>query len=356
MFLLLLLLLLHSSLGGGGVAPTTTTTPKATTKAPVTTTTTKTVNLCASKTCNDNDPCTVDSCNPTTGQCNYALTSNCCSCHTDCGTPIDACHTPTCSFANHVKRGGGSTCDVTKKGTCSQVAVPGCCLRNIDCKPTDPCMTATCNLATHHCTPPAPVVCPGNSSNACQVPVCQPTQAGFYTCGFFVIPDNQCPGACCGAICDAGFAMTCEDDITLLGCHERNGTAFYPGIECEVAQCPVLTHAHTTTTTHAPPPPPTTTPSPCTATTCPVDDSNGLRCSRAGVCKDGYCHFGGVNGTSCALDLTTCHAKRWSSNGVPCVCPNCMCSSSTSGDYAKTCSSSTTSTTTSTTTGLRAFF
>jgi hypothetical protein len=78
--------------------------------------------------CDDNDPCTDDSCNEP-GGCNFAPIAGCCTTNTDCDDG-NACTQDTCNGQN----------------SCENVAIAGCCNLDNECDDGDSCTKDKCNL------------------------------------------------------------------------------------------------------------------------------------------------------------------------------------------------------------------
>jgi hypothetical protein len=114
--------------------------------------------------CNDNNPCTADSCDPTTG-CVHTPLSGCTGCQGDADcADNNACTTDTCDVGT---------------GTCHNVPIPGCvsCTTAGDCTDADPCTSDTCNAGMcAHAAIPGCVRCttPGqcNDGNQCTTDAC----------------------------------------------------------------------------------------------------------------------------------------------------------------------------------------
>jgi hypothetical protein len=133
---------------------------------------------CTQTNCNDQDPCTVDTCDPWFG-CRHRPLANCCTSLEDCESS-DPCIQGACV-----------------QGVCVQQPVPGCCTAGIQCGSSDGCSLPTCVGAEFGGT------CEQTSAGCCQ-------------------DDSVCPGAplveatCvqgadkCARVAPPG-AQSCED-------------------------------------------------------------------------------------------------------------------------------------------------
>jgi hypothetical protein len=107
--------------------------------------------------CNDNDLCTVDTCNPNTGLCTFTPTAGCCTTAGQCGDG-DACTLDSCNASN--------TCDHTA----------------ITCNDNDPCTTDACN--------------PASGCTAAPIPGCEAC-ADASTCDDDAGPGSECTDTAC---------------------------------------------------------------------------------------------------------------------------------------------------------------
>jgi hypothetical protein len=93
--------------------------------------------------CDDQDPCTADSCAPATG-CVHVAVAGCCRADGECDDG-DACTADVC---------------VPATGRCAHPALPGCCAVDADCDDGEVCTTDTCDATTGDCThAPVPDCC-----------------------------------------------------------------------------------------------------------------------------------------------------------------------------------------------------
>ena len=132
------------------------------------------------KDCDDDDPCTDDACDPETGECVYApaFGPGCCETDGDCDDG-DVCTTDQCV--------PGEGCVFLP------VPTPGCCNIAADCDDGDDCTDDSCheNLCSH-----LPSGGPG-----CCVPDCDGKECGPDGCGF------SC-GQCGVGFCEGGQCLT----------------------------------------------------------------------------------------------------------------------------------------------------
>src|SRR5262245_2362930 len=237
--------------------------------------------------CDDGNPCTIDSCNPTTGCVHTPVTNN---------TPC-----PDASLCN-----GLETCQA---GVCR----PG---KALDCSDGNPCTTDSCNATTgcYHtplvngtscsdnnvcngaevcqagaCIAGTPLNC--DDGNACTTDSCDPVIGCKHvaaTNGTSCSDGNVCNGA---EVCQAGVCTT----GTALNCDDKNA--------CTIEACdPVTGCSHTAIAGCKP----------CTITS----DCNDSNPCTNDVCNAGVCQNTTVpNGTSCA-DGTVCNGAETCQGGV----------------------------------------
>jgi MYXO-CTERM domain-containing protein len=147
---------------------------------------------CSSATdCNDDDPCTMDTCGGT-GQCNHSAVSGCCLTAADCNDN-SVCTTDTCNTAS---------------GACEHTPTPGCCMATADCNDGNACTSDACNLATHQCAArPISRCCMSDaectSPSACLLSACDTSISVCMT---------QPVAGCCALAsdCDDGDACTTD--------------------------------------------------------------------------------------------------------------------------------------------------
>jgi hypothetical protein len=175
--------------------------------------------------CDDNDPCTVDTCKPD-GTCAAPLPINCDdgnACTSDSCNPStgDCVNTPTTGASCNDTNGctTGNACNAT--GQCVGTPITGCCAADADCNDNNACTTNTCNLATNTCSS-TPRNC--NDNDACTADSCLPS-------------DGSCVHA--PVSCDDNDCFTQDSCDSVRGCvHTPNplpsGSYQESCIACEV--------------------------------------------------------------------------------------------------------------------------
>lgn len=162
--------------------------------------------------CDDGNPCTADTCNPTTGLCQSA--------------PLP----------------DGTSCDDQNACTVGGACVSGSCGTPVVCNDGNPCSTDVCNPATGACTF-TPIVC--DDGNPCTTDSCSPATG---QCGFTA----QADGTACndGDLCTSGdvcavlpgqVVPTCQgqpkcadaDPCTADRCDPTTGACSNPPIQCD---------------------------------------------------------------------------------------------------------------------------
>ena len=167
--------------------------------------------LCAADAdCNDGNPCTQDTCNVSTGQCQNGAVPN--------GLPCD----------------DGNPCTVG--GTC----VSGACGAPMSCGDGNPCTQDSCDPAIGGCVHP-PVIC--DDANICTSDIC--TAAGG--CSFTPLVGTRCDdgnrctqGDTCAlepgtgkAICQATPSCLDSDPCTVDTCDPTTGACQNPPLQCD---------------------------------------------------------------------------------------------------------------------------
>ena len=179
--------------------------------------------------CNDNNACTTDTCTQNTGACTYAKINNCgqaCLANSDCNDnnqcTLDTCNTFT-----------GNCINTTLNGC----AVPQCqvATQATDCNDNNVCTFDVCNTFANTCvyqnlqncvaTPACTVNTDCNDGNACTIDVCNPSNQ---SCVYSPIPGCN-PNAVCSSDADCNDNNVCTQDtcntfnkscvhVTLPGC------------------------------------------------------------------------------------------------------------------------------------------
>ena len=247
------------------------------------------------KSCNDDNACTDDSCNPATGQCQTVNNS------------------ANCDDGNACTVG-----DVCSEGTCAGSGNPACCLSNNDCDDGLPCTTDSCNTQTGFCThSPAsgtpcnadndgctagdfcsagncvagdPVDC-SSAADTCNTAACTGTGISSFLCGktpkSVGTPCNDGKFCTTGDACDASGVCIGPDP---LDCSEASGGCIEGACDEANDQC------------SGDPVPDGT---PCNA------DDNG--CTDQDSCVAGDCVQGGL--TDCSVPGDPCTAYSCKSTG-----------------------------------------
>ncbi len=199
-------------------------------------------------TCDDNDLCTVDTCDPLTGECVYTpkdcddsdacttdscdpLTGDCVHTAIDCDDS-DACTTDTCDPATgcvHTPVDCDDN-DACTTDTCDPAT--GCVYTPVDCDDNDACTTDTCDPLTG-CVH-TPVDCDDN--DACTTDTCDPLTGCVHTTvdcsdGVECTVDTCDPATGCvntpdDTLCDDNDACTTDVCDPLLGC-------VYTPVDCD---------------------------------------------------------------------------------------------------------------------------
>jgi uncharacterized repeat protein (TIGR01451 family) len=162
--------------------------------------------------CDDGNPCTADTCNPSTGRCQ--------------STPLP----------------DGTSCDDHNACTTGSACVSGSCGTPVVCNDGNACTTDVCNPATGACTS-APIVC--DDGNSCTTDSCNPATG---QCLFAAEPS----GSSCndGDLCTSGDACvvlpgqavpTCQgqpkcpdaDPCTADRCDPTTGACSNPPVQCD---------------------------------------------------------------------------------------------------------------------------
>lgn len=190
--------------------------------------------------CDDNDPCTVDSCDAATGQCIHTPLScddgDACTKDQCDSTTGDCVHeTKACNDGNDCTK---DSCDEST-GQCAHFWLPWCCQGDGDCDDANPCTVDAC--VGHQCQT-SPKDC--DDGKPCSKDLCDPTTGDCYYVGN-CNDGNACTYDFCdpaaGYICKHGM-LNCNDgdDCTLDACDPDLGCVYTLDPNC-VPQC--LTNA-----------------------------------------------------------------------------------------------------------------
>jgi len=239
--------------------------------------------------CNDNNPCTTDSCDPATGAC--VNTAKDCNDNDSCTT--DSCNTTTGACVNTL----------------------------ISCNDNDACTTDSCVAGA--CIN-APIVC--DDDNACTVNSCDPLTG----CVYFPLPcndDNACTADSCNPATGCVYTpVSCNDNnaCTSDSCNPATGCVYNPiscndGNLCTADSCNPATGCVFTALPVAGDDNPCTDDSCDPATGLPVYINNaascddGVFCNGTDTCSGGKCtvHSGDpcTGGSTCNEASDTCSCR-----------------------------------------------
>jgi Dictyostelium (slime mold) repeat len=134
--------------------------------------------------CNDNDVCTTDTCDPSTGACLNTPIPACCRTTDECPQPANQCQQATCvnNVCGVTNKSNGSTCNDNNPCTTNDVCTNGVCTGTlVVCPAGTTCANGSC-------------VCNANSgcTGCCQTNTCQPGTAQT-ACGSNGVTCQSCP-------------------------------------------------------------------------------------------------------------------------------------------------------------------
>jgi hypothetical protein len=137
--------------------------------------------LASPKICEPPDACHVGSCNPDTGNCEYERLPGCCITVADCDDSDlcsdDFCVTGQCTYVTKTCQ-DFNTCTADScnpiSGECVFAQIPGCCVSEDDCDDGNPCTVNTCLESV--CQPPTTRVC--FDADPCTIDTCVPAEGG----------------------------------------------------------------------------------------------------------------------------------------------------------------------------------
>jgi hypothetical protein len=222
--------------------------------------------------CDDNNACTTETCNQTTGACD---TTNTTVCNDNNACTTEACNTST------------GACDTTSTVTCTD---------------NNACTTEVCNTATGACDTTSTTTC--NDNNACTTEVCNTTTGACQTTSTTTCNDNN---ACTSEVCNTSTGA-CETSSTTT-CNDNNA--------CTTEVCNTSTGACETTGTVTCNDNNACTTEVCNATTGACETTNTTTCNDNNACTTEVC-----NTTTGACDTT---------NEVVCDDPTCQICDTTTG-------------------------
>ena len=170
--------------------------------------------------CDDNNVCTTDTCDQTTGQCVFTAIPPCNdnnACTTDTCNPATGCvFTPiTCN--------DNSACTID---SCNPAT--GCVFTPITCNDANACTTDTCNPASGCVFTP---IAACNDNNACTTDTCNPATGCVFTPIAACDDGNACTTDTCNPATGCVFTpITCNDNsaCTTDTCNPATGCVFTP--------------------------------------------------------------------------------------------------------------------------------
>ena len=218
--------------------------------------------------CDDDNPCTADSCNPAIG-CLHEFNDSPCSDGNQC-TVNDSCDAGQCVAGEALDCGDSNPCT---NDSCNPLV--GCKHTNNadNCEDLDPC-TLSDHCSGGMCVGGAPLEC--GDGNMCTDDFCVPMAGCSHVNNTAPCNDgNVCTvdDTCTGGSCIAGESMACNDDnpCTDDSCEKGKGCVFAPN---EVAVCddgnPCTTGGH------------------CAAGVCVGEGAQD--CDDDDICTTDYCH------------------------------------------------------------------
>jgi subtilisin-like proprotein convertase family protein len=152
--------------------------------------------------CNDNNPCTTDSCDFVLGKCRHVAIANCCKNIYEC-TVLPLTDSNTCTT---------DTCNLTTN-RCEFAAIANCCTSTANCNDNDPCTADSCmNNTCRHVAPPS--CCDADADcddgNTCTINKCKKNLPADLTgqCQLTVVAE---PG-CCTTAAGCNDSNICTDD------------------------------------------------------------------------------------------------------------------------------------------------
>lgn len=285
--------------------------------------------------CNDNDPCTVDECDPDTGICvSEKHDPLCCvDVDEDCVNDGDECTFAVCTPNPYVPY----------TGLCEVLAKDNCCTQSSECDVAgDLCIERACR--DNECVDLYERECGEDHDNdLCTVIQCDPDDG---MCKHANLTGDDCLGACC-------IDGQCEE-LDELWCDMRHGSFIGDGIPCDkeniLCHTPAPTHAPTSVPTDAPtePPTPRPTPSPTVGPDCECNDDCDFHKCFTDECVENECVYTPKNCTHddpCTLSVCNewndqceivedhgcCETPSDCFDAGPCVEPTCVPRNDSSG-------------------------
>ncbi|KAK5583157.1 hypothetical protein RB653_004747 [Dictyostelium firmibasis] len=272
----------------------------------------------APKVCNDNDPCTKDSCDPTTGYCSFTPTNP---------TVTTTCLITGCNSTSGKNYSIPTNCDDNNKCTVDTCTEGQGCIHSQKCDDDDPCTVDKCNASDGTCTH-TPIDkcnsnCPSCVAQPCKILSCNTVNSLCNYTDVVYQPSSVCYTASCDlqtedpvytpidASCDASdkcFVPQCNSStkacnrIPAINCDDNNKctTDSCSGGSCSHAQINCDDNDPCTTDTCSPTDGCVHTPMACKQTsscstfsckagTCvatPITCSSSIKCQDS-ICKEG---------------------------------------------------------------------
>lgn len=251
--------------------------------------------------CDDLNPCTIDSCNPTRG-CQYVAAADNTPCNdNNACTQLDVCQGGVCAGALPIDCGSATACKAAgvcnpQNGRCSQVLLPN----GTQCDDGDPC-TAVDGCVNGGCLGSGVLNC--DDHNECTTDSCKKGTGCLHDNNSRACDDgNACtrPDFCANGICTPGPARSCDDRNN---CTEDSCSPIAGCINAQLEEC---TPAGSSTTTTRPRPTTTTTTLPDQGAPCTTinECTASVPCSQP-QCIGGRCvyqPFVGVSGIDCLIN------------------------------------------------------
>ena len=180
------------------------------------------------KPCDDNLTCTLDGCDPKSGNCTHTPAQSGSPCNDgDACSQTDSCADGVCKGATTKSCGDGSACETIacnpKTGACEATGLAdgATCSDSSACTVDDACQQGVCSGPAKNC----------DDSNACTDDACDPTTG---LCA-------NLPGTATAAACDDGDACTLGDACTETTCAAGQPTACQDAGPCRPSACDATT-------------------------------------------------------------------------------------------------------------------
>jgi MYXO-CTERM domain-containing protein len=190
----------------------------------------------AASQCDDSDPCTNDTC--VSNVCQHSPISGCCTAASQCNdsdpctsdncvsnvcqnNPISGC----CTTNSQCDDGNNCTNDTCVSNVCQHSPISGCCTSDADCNDNNPCTTDTCNTSTGVCTNAQQSGCCAfdtdcDDSDPCTTDTCDTSSN---TCQHGTVT------GCCKTDADCDDIDPCTADT----CDTTTNTCSYTPVQCD---------------------------------------------------------------------------------------------------------------------------